>query len=131
MRKLFITTLSLWLFFSATSALAQGSGSMTLRSDGALQRLNNIFNNTPSYSPATTESTLTLYVGQIINVFFGLLGTIFIILTILAGFKYMLARENAKKASEALDSIRYSIIGLIITSGSYAIWQFVFIRLLN
>jgi hypothetical protein len=128
MLRLLVITLSLWLFFSASTVLAQSS---SVSRGGPLSRLNNIFTNTPSYSPVTTESTLLLYVGQIINVVFGLFGTIFIVLTVLAGFKYMTARGDGKKTGEALDSIRHAILGLIITSGSYAIWQFVFIRLLN
>ena len=96
-----------------------------------LGRLTEIFNETPSYNTATTESTLTMYIGQIINVVFGLLATIFIFLMVYAGYNWMTSSGDDKKVSKAQETIKTSIIGLIVTAGSYAIWQFLFVKVLS
>lgn len=131
MPKLFVITLALWLFCSVPAVLAQTITGQYIKYDGPLQRLESLFNTIPSYSPATTESSLTLYIGQIINVFFALFGTIFIILMVYAGYNWMTASDNEKKVKTAKETIKTAILGLIITSGSYAIWQFLFTRLFN
>lgn len=121
-----LATLSL-----VTSASAASTATTPPNPKGPLGRLESIITNNPSYNPATTESSLTLYVGQIINVLLGLLATIFIILLVLAGYNYMNAGGDDKKVSSALGIIKTAIIGLIITAGSYAIWQFLFVKLLT
>lgn len=69
-------------------------------------------------------------VGEIaataIKAFLGLLGVIFIILIIHAGFKWMTARGNEDQVKEAKDSLRRAVIGIIIIAGAYAITFFVF-----
>jgi hypothetical protein len=72
-----------------------------------------------------------IYISQLINVLFGLFGTIFIILMIYAGYNWLSSRGDEKKIGKAQETIRAAILGLIVTSGSYAIWQFVFVRLLQ
>jgi len=71
-----------------------------------------------------TEYTFAEKLGLIVKVFLGLLGVIFIILIILAGFKYMTAQGDEGKVKESLASIRHAVIGLIIVVGAYAIWYF-------
>jgi hypothetical protein len=72
----------------------------------------------------------TVSIGSIITAvimgFLALLGIIFIILIILAGWKYMNARGDEQKTQEAIDQIRHAVIGLIIIIGAYAITYFVF-----
>ena len=79
----------------------------------------------------TNETTMTQIVADILNVFFGLLGTIFIVLIVVAGYKWMTAAGNDDKVSEALHTIRVAVIGLAIIAAAYAITYFVFSRLPN
>jgi len=75
----------------------------------------------------TSESaTIGNIMATIIQAFLGLLGIIFLILVITAGFKWMNASGNEEKVTEAKDTIFRAVIGLIITVGAYAITYFVF-----
>jgi cytochrome bd-type quinol oxidase subunit 2 len=76
------------------------------------------------------ETTVSELLGYAVNAFLGLLGVIFIILTLIGGAKYMTASGNEEKAKSALAMIRHAIIGLIIVVGSYAIWFFVLSNLI-
>ncbi len=75
--------------------------------------------------------TLSMIVGQAVNIFLGFLGVIFIILIIIAGYKWMMAQGNQEEVNKAKDSLKSSIIGLIIVVGAYAIWEFISSQLLN
>jgi hypothetical protein len=70
-------------------------------------------------------------IGLIINSVLGLLGAIFIILMIVAGFGWMTAAGNEQKTEKAIATIKHSIIGLIITLSSWAIWSFIFTAFIN
>ncbi len=72
------------------------------------------------------SSSLTLVVGLIIQVILSLLGAIFVILMVYAGYTWMLASGNESKISKAQDMIKTAIIGLIITLSSWAIWSLIF-----
>jgi hypothetical protein len=65
----------------------------------------------------------------VIGAFLGLLGIIFLILILLAGYKWMSSQGEENKVAEAKDSIRRALIGLIIILAAYAITYFVFNRL--
>lgn len=67
----------------------------------------------------------------LINAALSLLGVIFIILIILAGFKWMTAQGDSKKVDEAKDNIKNAVTGLIVVLAAYAITTFVFNVLLN
>jgi len=93
------------------------SESMTTR----LQRVGK----TSGYVTTGDDTQLAVLVGRIINIFFSILGVVFIVLIVLAGFKWMTAQGDDNKVKEALSSIRHAILGLIITLSAYAIWAFV------
>lgn len=77
-----------------------------------------------------SETGLAELIGMIINVGLSLLGVIFIVLTIYAGFNWMTASGDESKIETAKKTLTRAIIGLIIIAGSYAIWNFVFVKLL-
>lgn len=83
------------------------------------------------YTEISDGNNLLTNAGRIVNIFFSLLGIIFVILMIYAGYNYMLAAGDQSKVDKALSTIRRAIIGLIITIGSYAISNFVLYKLLN
>ena len=78
-----------------------------------------------------TESALPFFAGEVIRVFLSLLGTIFVILVIYAGYKYFMAQGDPGETKKALDMIWKGIIGLIIIVGAYAIWGFVYTSLIG
>jgi len=75
---------------------------------------------------AASESSLAQIVAVVIQAFLGLLGVIFLVLMITAGYKWMTASGNEEKLTEAKETIWRAVIGLIITVAAYAITYFVF-----
>jgi cbb3-type cytochrome oxidase subunit 3 len=80
-----------------------------------------------------TGGTQDVYaiVGNIINVILSLLGLIFLLLVLYAGFLWMTAQGDSKKVDEAKTIIRQAIIGLIVIMAGYAISNFVLGSLAN
>lgn len=62
----------------------------------------------------------------IIQGFLSLLGIIFLVLIIIAGYKWMTASGNEEQIKKSQATIKTAIIGLIIVLGAYAITYFVF-----
>lgn len=72
-----------------------------------------------------TETTLSQTVGSIIKVALSIVGTIFLILTIYAGFLWMTAGGNEENVEKATKIIKFAVVGLIIILASYSITWFV------
>jgi len=70
------------------------------------------------------NTDIRIIVVSYIKIFLGLLGMIFVILIMMAGYKYMMASEE-KETKEALDKIKHAVIGLVIILASYGITVFV------
>jgi amino acid transporter len=70
-------------------------------------------------------------IATVIKAALGLLGVIFIILLVLAGFNWMTASGNEEKIDKAKQTITRAIIGLIIIIAAYSITYFVFNALNN
>ncbi len=70
-------------------------------------------------------------IGNIIKILLMLLGTIFVILLLLGGFRWMTAQGDAKKVEEARDNIKNAVMGLVVVLAAYAITKFIFNALLN
>jgi heme/copper-type cytochrome/quinol oxidase subunit 2 len=64
--------------------------------------------------------------STIIITVLGLLGVIFVVLLIFAGFQWMTAEGNEEKVEKAKSTITRAIIGLAIVIAAYAITYFVF-----
>lgn len=69
---------------------------------------------------------LMTIIGRIINVFLGLLGVIFLVLMLYAGFQWMTAGGDAAKVEKAKVGIRNAVIGLVILATAFAITNFIF-----
>ena len=65
-------------------------------------------------------------VAQVINVTTMLLGIIFVVLIIVAGYLYMTSAGNEKQVDKSLSYIKTGIIGLIIVLMAWSITTFVF-----
>ncbi|MDD5031571.1 MAG: pilin [Patescibacteria group bacterium] len=83
------------------------------------------FRNSSGFA-AADGSSLARIVSVVIQAFLGLLGVIFLVLLITAGYKWMTAAGNEEKMTEAKGTIWRAVIGLIITVAAYAITYFVF-----
>jgi len=77
-------------------------------------------------SGLTNNSNLTTIISVLIKSVLGFLGIIFLILTIMAGFKWMNAQGNEEDIKKAQASLKNSIIGLVIVLAAYAITYSVF-----
>lgn len=73
----------------------------------------------------TPNSDLATIIGSIISVVLGLLGVIFLLLTIYAGFLWMTAQGNEEQVQKATGILKNAIIGLIVTLAAYSIATFV------
>ncbi len=78
-----------------------------------------------------TPTPLPLLVGRIIQAFLGLLGVIFLGLTIYGGYRWMMARGNEQEVDKAKETIKAGVIGLAIMLSGYAISSFVVSNLTN
>lgn len=60
-----------------------------------------------------------------VKVFLGFLAIIFLVLVIMAGYKWMTAAGNEEQVKEAKDTLSKAVIGLIIILAAYAITAFI------
>lgn len=65
-------------------------------------------------------------VGAIISAVLGMVGILFFLIIVYAGFTWMIARGNTEKVDKSKDMIEGAVIGLIIVMAAYAITRFVF-----
>jgi hypothetical protein len=70
-------------------------------------------------------------IGTIIKVFLGLLGIIFLVLTIYAGFLWMTAGGDGKQVERAKKILINAVVGIVIVLFSYAITSFILNALLD
>lgn len=76
------------------------------------------------YGPAN-EYSLSITIGKIIKVALSLVGTIFLVLTIYAGFLWMTAGGGEEQLTKAKAILKTSVTGLLIVLASYSITYFV------
>ncbi len=72
-----------------------------------------------------SKMPIELLVGNIISIALGILGLIFLVLTVYGGYIWMIARGDEAKVEKAKETMTNSIIGLAIVLGAYAITYFV------
>lgn len=83
------------------------------------------------YAANTDITSFSQILGMAVKAALGLLGVIFIILMLYAGYNWMTASGDEDKVTKAKDTIWRAIIGIIITVGAYAIWNFIFNNFIN
>ena len=82
--------------------------------------------NKMGYNPLTSELTILMQIGLIVNVVFGLTGVIVFVLIIYGGILWMTAGGNDEQVKKAQKIIQRAVIGLIIVVLAYAITYFIF-----
>jgi len=74
---------------------------------------------------STPASDIEVIAGSIIRGFLGLLGIVFVVLMVYAGFTWMTAQGNEEKVHMAKKLIVQATIGLIVILAAYAITEFI------
>ena len=69
--------------------------------------------------------------GKFINLFLGFIGAIFLLITIYAGFTWMMAKGNEAEVEKATKLIENSAIGIFIIIGSYFLINYVVFKLIE
>lgn len=80
---------------------------------------------TASGYQAATATSLSTRVGSVIRASLALVGTIFLILIVVGGFKIMTSGGEEEKFKDGMQMIRMGVIGLLIVLSAYAITRFV------
>lgn len=114
---------------SAGSALAVGTGYVNPGSPYNKATAN--LGETAAAAQIQSTVTLPQLVGRLVNVFLGILGVVFLVLAIYAGYKWMTAQGDEKAVGEAKTTLTNSIIGLIIIAAAYSISSFVINGIFN
>ena len=85
----------------------------------------------PAIGAEATTNTLPELIGNIIKVLLSVLGIIFVVLIVYAGFLYLTAGGEDEKVKKAKKLLTQSVIGLIIIVAAYAISAFVIEALID
>lgn len=120
-KKIFFSLLILVLF--APSFVAKAADSLDLLKGAG---------SSAGYDAEKTDSaTASQMVGNIIASVLSLLGVIFLVLIVYAGFSWLTAGGDEAKIEKAQALIKNSVIGLVIVLTSFGISRFVIGALLN
>ena len=114
LRNLALTTTSFFLWSSVAAAQLIDSAEISGFSEGV--------RNEAGFS----ELSLGSVIATILNGALSLLAVVFIILMILAGFRWMNSGGNDETIKKAQSTIKNSIIGLILVLASWAITYYLF-----
>lgn len=99
--------------------------------DGSNSRIMGRLKSVAGQGGFVTDGSMSVgrIVGLVINAFVSILGIIFVVLIVSSGYTWMTSEGNDEKIKKATATIKASIIGLVITLSSWAIWNFIFKRL--
>lgn len=120
--KLSFACLLAMTIFMVPVKLIQAADSAWLQTamDGGLNQVGTTAFNTPNQ-----PKDIRLITANLLNVFLGLLGTIFIVLMVVAGVIWMTSAGNADKVKKAISLMAMGAIGLLIVLASFAISVFI------
>lgn len=88
--------------------------------------------NTAEGNAIYSEGTdLPALIGNIIQALLALIGVLFLVLAVYAGFLWMTAQGNEKKVQSAKDILKNAVIGLVLIVAAYAISDFVITTIID
>jgi len=99
--------------------------------DDAVSKLKSTGTNASLGGGDPNSTSIAGLVGNIVNIFLGLLGVIFVLLLIYGGYTWATAQGDSKKVETAKSTIINSVIGIIICLSAYIVSSFVVSRLLT
>lgn len=83
------------------------------------------------YNTAIDKYELSRTVGRIIQAVMALIGTLFLALTVYAGFLWLTAGGNDESVTKSKDILKQAVIGLIVVLSAYSITVFVAMMMAN
>ena len=120
-KKIIIVFIVVYLIFFLTNSSLADNGAYSDIIDQTLKVTEGA-----GYSYANPETELPNMIANIIQAFLGLLGIIFLVLIIYAGYNWMTAAGEEEKVTKAKETLTRAVIGLIIIVAAYSITYFVF-----
>ncbi len=97
----------------------------TVIGTGNLGNAGNNLQNVQKGIGGNVPTDLSAVVGNVIKTVLSLVGIIFLVLTVYAGYLWMTARGEDEQVNKAKEIIKSSIMGLFIVVSSYAITVFI------
>ena len=76
-----------------------------------------------------SPADLSVVIGTVIKTALGVVGVVFLVLMVYAGYIWMIARGDEAKVEKAKDTIVNCIIGIVIIVGAYAITSYIVTQL--
>ncbi|MBI4992927.1 MAG: hypothetical protein HZC26_02215 [Candidatus Magasanikbacteria bacterium] len=83
------------------------------------------------YDEGTNDTTFAGNVGFLIQAVLSMLGVVFLILMVYAGYLWMTARGEEEQVSKAHEIIIAAVIGMIVVVAAYSITTFIVPKILN
>lgn len=113
------------IFFLTLPFLVFGQADLVIEDNNPLLLVNKVASDNGPYSSDTDSDTIFNTVGTIVNIVFGLLSLVFLILTIYSGMRWMTAQGNEEEVTKAKSTLTQAIIGLVIIFSSWGIWEII------
>jgi len=117
----------IFLSFSASRTLAQGSAAGTQSSSSAAGSIEPIHLDNPLGNVDTPQELI----GTVINAALGVIGSIALIMFIYGGFVWLTSSGNEQKVTQGRNILMWAAIGLVIIFLSYALVKFVITDLIG
>lgn len=118
LKSLKLAFISSLLFAALTPALAHASWIDQVRGNMAPT-------GEKAYVVEGEPKDIRVIVAGLIEIALGLIGTIFVILLVAAGFKWMTAQGDSKKVQQAVGTIQMASIGLLIVLAALGLTVFI------
>ncbi len=114
------------IIFSLIFLLLLVVGQVALAQDpvnpsGVNSALNGLNNTANVGGIQTSQTDLPIIIGRVVGAALALVGAIFFMLILWAGFGWMLAKGNEEEITKAKETIIGAFLGLIVILGAYAI----------
>jgi len=113
-----------FLCFSLALQPVQAEGWWDTVNNGGLKDVGSAYG--ASAGTPSADSDIRVVISRIIRVVLELLGLIFLVLIIVAGFKWMMAGGDEEKVTSAKKLLTNSVIGLVIILIAFSIATFIF-----
>ena len=81
--------------------------------------------------PEGAPADLSKLIGGLINALLAVMGIVFVMLTVYAGYLYMTAQGDAENTEKAKKLLGQAVIGLIIIVAAYSIADFIITQLIT
>jgi hypothetical protein len=126
--KKFIFALSILTFFMAVNVCLAANLGDAFKVDSDKDPLKAAAGVGAGFNLGVTFDSLT---GAVLTSALSLMGVVFLVLAIYAGYTWMTARGNEEMVTKAKNTLTNSIIGLVIVLAAYAITYFVLSQISN